>query len=272
MNTTSVQPGPRRRGLRTTAAVIAAAATATLATLALAPLGAGASVEKGGRGLDVLVGADNDNVNNTAIQPDPAGAKQHLDNTDLLTGSLNRDLLIGRAGSDTLLGEEGGDILIGGLEGGTPNANSDVLVGGSGGDINIWAPGDGSDLFDGGSGRDVMILAPIVNVNRDITLFDFEGQQVPRVNVNQGTQFCTIERAPTTDGLNVDAVVRFRNAAGALVVTIRLVDVEQVLCISQTPGQVGVADIDEGQDEFVDAPIADFDGVLGAVLGNDTSG
>ena len=99
----------------------------------------------------------------TTTQPTPpssrTSSKQHLDNTDLLTGS-GGDLLIGRTGDDVLLGENGDDILIGGLEGGTELIpNSDVITGGRGDDINIWAPGDGSDLFDGGNGDDVMVLA-----------------------------------------------------------------------------------------------------------------
>jgi Ca2+-binding RTX toxin-like protein len=256
--------------MRTALAVTAAAAAATLLTLAAGPLYAGASVERGLGDPDVLVGADNDNAANTAIQPPEVTAKQHLDNTDLLEGGRDRDLLIGRTGDDVLLGEEGGDILIGGLEGGTaPIPNSDVLLGGRGGDINIWAPGDGSDLFDGGTGKDVMVLSQVVNVNREVTLFDFEGQQVPRVTIDNRPQFsCTIERSPAIDGLNVDAVVRFF-ANGNLAVTVRMLDVEQVLCPSPNVGMVNFANISDGVNTtFTERPIADFNGTLGAILGN----
>ena len=76
----------------------------------------------------MLVGADNDNADNTAIQDPAVTAKQHLDSTDLVRGGNGRDLLIGRTGDDVLLGESSSDILIGGLEGGTaPIPNSDVL-------------------------------------------------------------------------------------------------------------------------------------------------
>lgn len=257
---------------RRVAAAIAVAVTAA-SVLAIVPLTADASVEQGSPGSDVLVGADNDNAGNTAIQPPDVTAKQHLDNTDVLRGAGGKDLLIGRTGDDVLLGEGNQDILIGGLEGGTaPIPNSDVIFGGFGNDINIWAPGDGSDLFDGEAGEDVMVLSQVVNDAGAVSLFDFRGRQVPRVTIDDRPQFtCTIERSPATDGLDVDAVVRFF-ANGNLAVTIRLRDVEQVLCPSPDVGMVNVADIGAGSDTFVAEPIADFRADLGAILGNGTAG
>jgi RTX calcium-binding nonapeptide repeat (4 copies) len=261
-------PAPsNRRGRFRTATAVAAAAAATVSTLAVGALISGASVEIGTGGKDVLTGADNDNAANTDIQPDGVTAKQHLDNTDLLKGKAGRDLLIGRTGSDVLLGDDGNDIEIGGLEGGTaPIPNSDVMLGQGGNDINIWAPGDGSELFDAGTGKDTIILSQVVNTALDVTLFDFNGRQIPRVTIDNRPQFtCTIERSPAIDGLNVDAVVRFF-ANGNLAVTIRLLGVEQVLCPSPNVGTVNVANIGEGEDEFVEVPLGDFGGVLGAIL------
>jgi hypothetical protein len=266
-----ISPHARRRRFRRGAAAVVAAAAAAGA-LAVGPLGAGASVERGRARADVLVGADNDNANNTAIQDPAVTAKQHLDNTDLLRGGDGRDLLIGRTGDDVLLGENSSDILIGGLEGGTaPIPNSDVILGGSGDDINIWAPGDGSDMFEGETGNDVTILSQVVNTGGEVTLFDFNGRKVPRVTIDNRPQFtCTIERSPAIDGLNVDAVVRFF-ANGNLAVTIRLTSNEQVLCPSPNVGMVNVANIGAGQDTFTEVPIASFGGDLGAILGNGTA-
>ena len=256
-----------RRRFRTGAAALVAATA--LGAIAIGQIGAGASVEKGRARADVLVGADNDNATNTAIQDPAVTAKQHLDNTDLLRGGDGRDLLIGRTGDDVLLGENSGDILIGGLEGGTaPIPNSDVILGGSGDDINIWAPGDGSDLFDGEVGNDTIILSQVVNTANEVTQFDFNGRKVPHVTIDNRPQFsCTIERSPAIDGLNVDEVVRFF-AGGNLAVTIRLLGTEQVLCPSPNVGMVNVANVAAGQDTFTEVPIANFTGDLGAILGN----
>ncbi|MGH9027639.1 MAG: hypothetical protein ACRDWD_16215 [Acidimicrobiia bacterium] len=261
----------RRRRFRTAIAVVAAAATASVSTLAVRPLLSGASVEEGTGDEDVLTGADNDNAANTNIQPPAVTAKQHLDNTDLLKGKNGKDLLIGRTGDDVLLGQDGDDIHIGGLESGTsPIPNSDVIFGEKDKDINIWAPGDGSDLFDGGPAKDTMILSQVVNTALEVTLFDFNGRQVPRVTIDERPQFsCTIERSPAIDGLNVDAVVRFF-ANGILAVTVRLLSVERVLCPSPTLGMVNVANIGDGEDEFVEVPLTDFGGVLGAILSGTT--
>jgi Ca2+-binding RTX toxin-like protein len=255
---------------RLRAGIAAAVSIAAAGALVAGPLDA--SVERGNARADVLVGADNDNAANTAIQPPNVTAKQHLDNTDLLQGNDGRDLLVGRTGDDVLLGGNSGDILIGGLEGGTaPIPNSDVILGESGDDINIWAPGDGSDLFEGGLGNDVIILSQVVNTANEVTLFNFAGRAVPRVTIDERPQFsCTIERSPAVDGLNVDAVVRFF-AGGNLAVTVRLTSVEQVLCPSPNIGMVNVANIGAGQDAFVEAPIASFGGDLGAILGNGTA-
>jgi hypothetical protein len=248
------------------------AVSAVAGVLAIGALGAGASVERGNARANVLVGADNDNADNTAIQDPAVTAKQHLDNTDLVRGGNGRDLLIGRTGDDVLLGENSSDILIGGLEGGTaPIPNSDVILGGSGDDINIWAPGDGSDLWDGEVGKDVIILSQVVNTAGEVTQFDFNGRKVPQVTIDNRPQFsCTVERSPAIDGLNVDAVVRFF-AGGNLAVTIRLSGTEQVLCPSPNVGTVNVANIAAGQDNFVEVPIASFGGDLGAILGNGTA-
>lgn len=230
------------------AVVVAASATAAL--------------QLGYSGRDVLVGRDNDNASNTFIQPAGVAAKQHLDNTDILRGGPQGDLLIGVKGGDLLDGDEGDDILIGGLEGGQL-PNSDLIDGANGRDVNIWAPGDGSDAFEGGRGYDTHITAPLVRDQAgNVALFDARHRQVPHVTIDSQTTSCTIERVPSTENLGFEFVTRFLNAAGGIVVTIRLEDVEQVLCPSPNAGRVRVADLTQASPAFVERPLADFAGSL----------
>ena len=98
--------------------VIVLLALGTAAIAAAIP--AGAALQVGGFGNDVLVGRDNDNGDNTFIQPPGVAAKQHLDNTDILRGGPRGDLLIGLKGSDLLLGEYGSDVGVVMLDGNDP--------------------------------------------------------------------------------------------------------------------------------------------------------
>ncbi len=171
----SVFPRPGRRlGIGLVASVLALSAVA---------VSANATVRPGTPAKDVTVGADNDNANNTFIQPPGVAAKQHMENTDLLFGRDNDDLLIGKLGSDTLLGGAGSDITVGGPEAfATPN--SDVMDGEDGADINIWAPGDGSELYVGERGYDVQVFAPFVlRPNNELKLVWANGRKVPRVDI-----------------------------------------------------------------------------------------
>ena len=87
---------------------------------------------------DVLIGLDNDNVNNPTIQPPGTVANQSLNNTDVLAGRGGNDVLVGLGGSDVLSGGPGNDILIGGPEQGvTPN--SDIILGDEGDDVQLPA-------------------------------------------------------------------------------------------------------------------------------------
>jgi hypothetical protein len=224
-----------------------------------------AALQVGTNNRDVIVGADDDNAANTAVQPEGVTAKQHLDNTDVLLGRPQGDLLVGLLGDDVADGEEGSDILVGGPEAGS-QPNSDVLLGGPGKDINIWAPGDGSDAFPGEEGRDTQILAPFVlEDDGDLALEQFKGRYIPRVSIDEKPQFsCTIESAAGAIA-GYDYLVRFF-ANGNLAVTIRLADVERVMCPSPNAGMVNVADL-RSSTNFVEQPIADFDGsLLGSII------
>jgi Ca2+-binding RTX toxin-like protein len=214
-----------------------------------------AALQQGSNNEDVIFGADDDNAANTAVQPEGVAAKQHLDNTDLLLGRPKGDLLVGLLGDDVADGEDGLDVMVGGPEGGS-QPNSDVLLGGRGSDINIWAPGDGSDAFAGSHGRDTQIFAPFVTEDDgDLELERFKGRYIPRVSIDSKPQFsCTIESAVgALDGY--DYMARFF-ANGNLAVTVRLADVERVMCPSADAGMVQVADLRSSTD-FVERPIND---------------
>ena len=210
-------------------------------------------------GSQVLIGKDDDNTNNVTIQPAGVVANQSLNNTDILVGGSGNDVLIGLLGSDVLVGGPGNDILIGGTEQGvTPN--SDIIWGGEGNDINIWAPGDGSDAFLGGPGRDAQIFGVIDRVNNVPTLTGTAPgfpHGVPTANVSGSPGFCTVERVEDST-LGYDFLARFFvRATGALAVTIRLSDVEQVFCTSQAGGQITFADLTVDNPQFVVVSLAE---------------
>jgi hypothetical protein len=247
----------RRRTAIAGLAVLAAALLAASATAAL---------QLGGPGRDVLIGRDNDNAANTFIQPAGVAAKQHLDNTDIIRGGPRGDLLLGLKGGDLLDGAQGDDILIGGVEKGQA-PNSDLVSGDVGNDVNIWAPGDGSDAFEGGRGYDTHITAPLVlDAAGNVALFPAGYRQVPHVKIDSQTTSCTIERVPESENLGFEFVTRFLNSSGGIVVTIRLQDVEQVLCPSPNPGMLRVAYLDASTPAFVERPISELSGLVADVV------
>jgi RTX calcium-binding nonapeptide repeat (4 copies) len=203
-----------------------------------------AALVVGSDAASILFGRDEDNVNNPAIQPAGVTANQSLNNTDVLVGRSGNDVIVGLLGSDVISSGGRNDILIGGPEQGT-TPNSDVLFGDDGDDINVWAPGDGSDLFVGGTGRDAIVFGVIDKdaSNRPISGGSAPGfAHIPSVNVTGQGGFCTIERADGSTGY--EFLIRFfSRASGALLVTVRVNETEQLFCTSQTGGQITYADL-----------------------------
>jgi hypothetical protein len=250
---------PARRAAATAAAV-------TLGAVLVGPAGQ-AAVVPGSAGPDVSVGLDNDNADNTFIQPPGVAAKQHLDNTDVVFGRDGADLLIGKLGADTLAGGRGPDILVGGPEAGSTQPNSDVLLGEEGDDVNVWAPGDGSEVFVGAEGYDTMVLAPFVrNPDGSLKLRSWQGRTIPRVDIGGKAPLrCQIVPVPAGQRLGEQFLVRFL-AGDTLIVTVRQKDVERVLCASALPGHAGLADLTAAYPSFRDVPLAAIPGVLGAIV------
>ena len=252
--------------------VIARLALVALATVTMLGLGPSlptvqAALQEGGfDGVcggrsDILIGQDNDNVDNLLIQPPDTAANQSLNNTDVLVGEGGCDILIGLLGSDVMDGGEGNDILIGGTEQGVA-PNSDIMFGGPGADISIWAPGDGSDAFIGGAGLDAQVFGVIVlDANNVPILSPVEGLHsrtgLPTADVTGQGGFCTLERIDEQEELGFAFLVRFFvRATGNLAVTIRLSDdVEQVFCTSEAGGAITFANLRTAHPEFVEVSL-----------------
>jgi RTX calcium-binding nonapeptide repeat (4 copies) len=243
------------------------AALALLATALVAVAGpAGAALQQAGRTARVVLGADNDNAENTFIQPAGVAARQHMENADVIVGSRYGELLLGRKGSDVIEAGYGNDIMLGGLDKGAPN--SDVLFGSWGNDYNIWAPGDGNDAFLGGPGYDVHINSAVEQANGEVALFRANGRTVPRALIDQQTTSCSVEAVPAQQGLGFDYITRFLGANGNVIVTIRLKDVELLVCNSAQDGMARFAVLRGPAPQLVERPLAAFRGtLLGGILG-----
>lgn len=228
-----------------------AAMTLTASALALSAMFLGttygkAAYQQGTPGNDVLIGRDDDNIDNPGFHPEGTAADQSLKRADILIGGEGDDLLIGLLGDDYLDGGEGDDILIGGTEQGT-QPNSDIQLGGPGWDVAVWAGGDGSDAFIGGPNVDAIVFAVIdrdANNVPTVQMADVGRGERPisTSNLTGAPGFCRIDPAP--EGSGYDKLVRFIvRATGALAVTVRVRGVEQVFCASEAGGSAVFADL-----------------------------
>ena len=122
--------------------------------------------------------------------------------------------------------------------------------------MNLWAPGDGSEAFIGGQGRDALIFGatdrdelpdPTTGVRLPTLLYGFPGfpQGIPTADVSGLSNFCTLENSPSPD---YQYLVRFRGAAGNIIVTVRVSDVEQVFC--SQGGAIAFADLTDPSPAF----------------------
>jgi len=197
---------------------------------------------------NVIIGLDNDNLDNPEIQPSPDDPDQSLNNTDILIGGFRDDILIGLLGSDVIHGWFGDDVIIGGTEQGTP-PNSDIMFGDHGEDIGIWAPGDGSEAFDGGPGVDAEVFGLIDRDADNVPTLDSE-TGLPTTDVTGSPGFCTIEAVQDSE-LGFEFLARFFvRATGNLAVTVRLTNTEQVFCTSEAGGEITFADLSEPDPQF----------------------
>lgn len=237
-------------------ALIAAVASALLAVVIGPPNQSQAALLEGGDGAQVLIGKDDDNLNNPTIQPPGVPVDQSLSNTDVLAGDSGNDVLIGLLGDDVLRGGPGRDFLVGGTEQ-FIKPNNDVIFGDGDDDVSIWAPGDGSDAFVGGGGRDAQVFGLIDRDDKNVPTLSGPVERhptgVPTANVSGSPGFCTLERIEDEDSLDYEFLVRFFvRSTGALAVTVRLSDAEQVFCTSEAGGRITFADLTRDDPQFVE--------------------
>ncbi len=262
-------PTPSHPAVRSRRRHIARIGTTGLAAGALVVGLAAASsalIQPGTPARDVTIGLDNDTADNPFIQPPGVSTPQHMNGTDVLFGRDNQDLLIGNRGSDTLLGGSGGDILVGGPDRG-PTPGNDVLVGDLGNDIAVWSPGDDNDAFTGNEDRDTMIFAPLVETASGAPLLTWhDGRKIPHVTIDGVAHVsCTVVTVPTAENLGFQHLARFL-VDGTPVATVRLKDVERVLCPSPQDGMVEVARLADAVPTFRSVPLGRIAGTAGAIL------
>jgi hypothetical protein len=251
---------PRSRRL-TGAALMAAVVLATGTATAMA------AVEPGTPDKDVHLGLDNDNASNPFIQPPGVVAPQHMNDTDLLFGRDNADLLVGNKGGDTLLGGTGPDILVGGPDRGS-DRRDDVLVSDDGDDVAIWSPGDGNDIVDGNAGTDTLIVGPVLTtiggaLRLDTWTLD---RAIPKVNLARAAnQTCDLVPVPESEHLGVQYLLRL-SVEGVLQNTLRLKEMEAVVCPGPYAGTARVADLTAGKPSFSTVPLSAVRGLAGAIV------
>ena len=221
------------------------------------------------KGPQLPIGSDDDRQDNAAIQAG-AAANQSLNRTDVISGGSGNDVIFGLNGNDVIDGGPGSDIILGGPDGGpAPGGppNSDIMFGGPGDDVNLWAPGDGSEAFIGGPGRDALVFGitdrdavadPATGVRLPTLLFGVPGfpQGIPTANVTGQPNFCTVEDSPLRA---YEHLVRFRGAAGNIIVTVRVADVEQVFCSQD--GAITFADLTRPGSVFTPVTHQDVEGL-----------
>ena len=166
-----------------------------------------AALVENGNGPQLLIGLDDDNQDNTAIQAGAVARSSRSKYRCTLGGSGN-DVMFGLNGNDVMDGGPGQDIILGGPDGGAAPGgppNSDIMFGGPGNDVNLWAPGDGSEAFIGGQGLDALIFGSDAMAMRSqrvrlpTLLFGVPGfpQGIPTADVSGLSNFCTLEASPS---------------------------------------------------------------------------
>ena len=246
-----LHPG-RRRARR--AAVVGTA----LAAVVLAPSAVLATVNVGSPGDDVTFARDTDNASNTFIQPPGVDAVQHLSDSDVVFGRLGDDLVGGRAGDDVLVGGPGADVLVGGR-------GSDVDLGDTGDDVAVWEPGDASETFVGDVGTDTQVVGRLLRDGDQLRLQTFQGRRLPQAQLAGGTTSCGLTPVPPAQQSGEQYLLRIR-VGGELSATVRLKDVERVVCPSPVPGRARVADLTRPAAGFADVPLSSLRGVVGAIV------
>lgn len=258
-------PTSRRTPRRSLTRPLVAGGAALALLTALGTTDVLASVIVGSPGDDVTFGQDRDNAGNPLIQPPGVAVPQHLSNTDVVFGRLGDDLVTGRAGRDVLIGGEGDDVLVGGPDqAGGPG--SDVALGDEGDDVAVWGTGDGSETFVGDEGVDTLVVGRLVRgPSGGLQLGEHRGRKVPRAALHDPAQRCALTPVPAAQDVGEQYLVRVL-ANGRLSATIRVRDVERLVCSSSRAGWARVADLSAPGATFREVPLDRLGGVTGAIV------
>jgi hypothetical protein len=217
-----------------------------------------AALVEGTNHSDLLFGADDDNQQNPLVQP-PGAGNQSLNNSDVIDGKNGDDVLIGLLGGDVIRGGKGDDVIVGGTEQFTA-PNSDIMFGDDGDDVAVWRPGDGSDVFIGGRGVDALVMGAIDRDASNVPVIGpasgrYAKTGLPTADVTGQGGFCTLEDVRGQE-LGYDFLVRFfLKSTGALAVTMRVAQVEQVFCTSRTAAAITFADLRAASPAFVEVTL-----------------
>lgn len=282
--TSSPTSSPRRRSRATSRA--AAAALGATALIAAGAVSAGAHLIPGTPADDVHQGTDTDTADNPFLQPAGVSAPLHMNATDVVFGRDGDDLLIGRLGSDTLVGGRGHDVLVGGPDTASEGSSgdrasdrvsarrgNDVVLGEEGRDLAIWSPGDANDAYAGDRGRDTMVLGELRREpDGTLLLRRHSGRQLPRVVLDGSSAYsCSLIPVPASEQLGAQHLVRF-DVDGTPVASVRLKDVERLVCPSPHRGRATYADLTDPHPQLRERRIHRFHGTLGAVLTGSSGG
>ena len=112
-------------------------------------------------------------------------------------------------------------------------------------------------MFIGGPGADALVMGAIDRDANNIPVIvpatgRYKQTGLPTADVTGQNGFCTLEDVRDQD-LGYDFLVRFFvKSTGALAVTIRVAEVEQVFCTSQTAAAITFADLRDANPAFVE--------------------
>jgi hypothetical protein len=231
-----------------------------------------AALVEGGKGPQLLIGSDEDNETNPAVQ-ETFFTNESLNRADILQGDGGNDVMFGLNGDDVIDGGVGDDIILGGPDPSLQDgpSNRDVIVGGPGDDVDLWTPGDGSEAFVGGPGLDALIFGAtdLETVADEATGVQLPAlllgipkfpQGIPTTDVGRlRSFFCTVEvsRLP-----GYQYLVRLRSISTSKIFgTIRVKDVEQVFCHSQDGAAIAFADLTAPSPVFGAVTQSEVDGL-----------
>jgi hypothetical protein len=136
-----------------------------------------------------------------------------------------------------------------------------------GDDVAVWSPGDGNDIVDGNDGTDTLIVGPVLTNGTGLRLDTWTlNRAIPKVNLAGATsETCELVPVPDSEHFGVQYLLRL-SAGGPLLNTLRLKDMEAVVCPGPDAGSARVADLTAGTPSFSTVPVWAVRGLAGAIV------